>query len=164
MKKFILVLNMLMLLFITSIAYASDGIYSKVDSPNVHAYMITGWVTSSDEKTSYEKHFEFADIDIQDKNGEHRDAILDIMNDLVRSGCYVEYVNENQQKSNDIFPRVYIWSKKPIEGEITEEFIRKNLLNAVLLEHGYASVKDKLDYGKYKDILLTLQKEAKENH
>lgn len=154
MKKLILLLTVLMLLS-TTMASAEQPYYEQIDSPQTFAYGVSGWVKNGNSTIS-NKNFTFAWIEITNEN--YRSEVLDCLKSEVRWDCYVEYDAFHTNHSGV----ANIWIKEP-KDNITEDFVRNNLVNAILVEKGYARVIRSQSPSKYESYLLKFQDEAQKN-
>jgi len=157
---FVSLLTLLTLLLSTSISLAYTD-YNPLGSANGYARGVKA--NFYENSTFVPKLFLFTGIEVLPLS-QHKPAESEVdsfVKNALRYGCFAEF--DKEITSANGFNNAYIWLNNP-EGKITEDFIRKNLLNAMLVEKGYARV---VDYGpnqKYVQYLLKIQSEAKENH
>lgn len=154
MRKIIFLLSILILLSTTMVS-AEQCYYKRIESPNGFAYGVSGWVKT--DTTSSSKDFTFAWIEVT--NEKYHSEVVNCIKQLVNWNCYVEYDDFYSNKSGV----AYIWIKEP-KDDITEEFVRNNLVNAILVEKGYARVIRGQTPSKYETYLLKFQEEAQKNH
>lgn len=161
-KKMILglIVTFLMMFLSSNLSLAYTD-YHQIESPNGDTYGVSGRLKENDTSTRYMFYFTGIEVLPLSQYKPSNSEVASFVKQLVSYDCYIEFDKMRNGPNNTI--QAYVWIEKP-EGNVTEAFVKANLVNAMLVEKGYARV---LDYGpnqKYTSYLLKLEEKAKNSH